>query len=180
MRRKAQPSFWLAAALIPLLLLGAGSVDDMKEADDGLDVYFREGDLLALTDQSLPVYPGTKTGESTRLERDFPDAPPQIPHTVEDMYPITLDDNECLDCHHPDNAISSDDLPLPESHFTGPVMGKGGPGNAMIWVVKNYKKRKDLVGDRYNCNMCHSPQASNVTTPNNRFISARKKQKTRK
>jgi cytochrome c-type protein NapB len=179
MRCKAQHSLWLAATLAPLLILGAGSVDDMKEANDGLDMYFRDGDLLALTDQPLPIYPDTTAGESVMLERDFPDAPPQIPHTTEDMYPITLDENECLDCHHPENTVSKDDLPLPESHFKAPVMGKGAPGDPMIWVVKDYKI-KDIVGGRYNCNMCHTPQASNVKTPNNSFISARKAKKTKK
>jgi nitrate reductase cytochrome c-type subunit len=56
--------------------------------------------LLAITDQSLPVYPDTMAGESTKLALDFPDPPPQISHTIEDMYPITMDDNECFDCHH--------------------------------------------------------------------------------
>jgi cytochrome c-type protein NapB len=173
MRSKAQNSIRLVAAVAPLLLLGAGSADDMKEANDGLELYFRGADLLALADQSLPVYPDMKTGESIKLQRDFPDAPPQIPHTVEDMYPITTDENECLDCHHPENTLSKDDAPLPESHFRAPVMGKGGAGNPMIWVVKDYKVR-DRVGERYDCSMCHTPQASNVKTPNNRFISTRR------
>lgn len=180
MRRNARHRFWLLAALAPLLILGAGSADDMKEADDGLDMYFRDGGLLALTDQALTVYPDTKVGEAVKLDRDFPDAPPQIPHTVEDMFPITLDENECLECHHPENAISKEDVPVPESHFRAAVMGKGGPDDPMIWVVRDYKKLTDVVGARYNCNMCHTPQATNVDTPNNRFVSARKKQKQQK
>ncbi len=175
MRRTKQHSFWLAAAaLVPLLILGAGSVDKMKEPSDGLDMYFRDMALLALTDQPLPNFPDTAAGDSKLLARDFPDAPPQIPHTVEDMYPITASENECLECHHPDNASSKEDSPVPESHFKAPVMGKGGSQNPMLWVVKDYKKIKDVVGARYNCSMCHTPQARNVDTPNSRFISARK------
>lgn len=177
MRRRMRHSFWLAAALVPLLVLGAGSADNKKEADDGMDMYFRDGDLLALTKQELPAYPDTAAGESNSLGRDFPDAPPQIPHTVEDMYPITAEDNECLECHSPENATSKDDVPLPESHFKAPVMGKGGPDDPMVWVVKDYKKSDELFGARYNCNMCHTPQATNVSTPSNRFVAARKKQK---
>jgi len=179
MRRKMQNSFWLAAALALLALACAGSVDDTKKADDGsgdgLPMAFRDADLLATTDQLLPVYPDTIAGESKKLARDFPDAPPQIPHTVEDMYPITMDDNECLDCHHPENATSKEDLPLPESHFEAPIMGKGDPGDSMVWVVKDYEKNDDVFGARYNCDMCHTAQANNVATPNNRFISARRK-----
>lgn len=176
MRHKPRHRTWLVAAVISLLTLGAGSVDEKKEAKDGLDVYFRQTDLLALADQSLPVYPNTKAGESAKLGRDFPDAPPGIPHTVEDMYPISVDDNACLECHHPDSATSKKDSPLPESHFSAPVMGKGDPGDPMIWVVKDYKM-KDRVGARYNCSMCHTPQASNVKTPDNRFTPAKKKRK---
>lgn len=175
MGRKAPNSFWLAAVLALLVTACAGSVDDKEKSSDGLDMYFRDGDLLALTEQSLPVYPDAMAGESETLSRDFPDAPPQIPHTVEDMYPILIDDNECLECHHPENATSKEDVPLPESHFNAPVMGKGKPGDSMAWVVKDYKKNDDVFGARYNCDMCHTPQANNVDTPNNRFVSAQKK-----
>ena len=34
-----------------------------------------------------------------------------------------------------------------------------------------------VVSARYNCNMCHTAQANNVDTQNNRFVSARKKMK---
>jgi len=39
----------------------------------------------------------------------------------------------------------------------------------------DYQKNDDVFGARYNCNMCHTAQASNVDKPNNRFVSARKK-----
>lgn len=178
MRRNMRHSTWLLTALIPLLALWTGAAGaDGKEVDDGLDMYFRETDLLELARQSVTVYPESKAGESKMLLRDFPDAPPQIPHTVKDMYPITVDDNECLQCHHPENITSKKDIPVPESHFTAAVMGKGAADDPMLWVVKDYKKVDDLVGARYNCSMCHTPQATNVDTPNNRFMSARKKMK---
>lgn len=175
MRCKAQHSFWLLAALVPLLTLGAGSQKESVEPDDGLDVYFRDADLLALTDQALPTYPETDAGESTLIPRDFPDAPPQISHTVAEMLPITGNDNECLTCHHPENAVEGSDVPVPVSHFQAAVMGKGGPKDAMVWVVKDYKKMKDVVGARYHCNMCHTPQATNVKDLDNGFVPARKK-----
>ena len=179
MRRRMRLSIGLAAALTPLLLLGGGSIDKTTEADDGMDVYFRSTDLLALSEQGLPKYPDTPAGEAGSLGRDFPDAPPQIPHTIEDMYPITLDDNECLECHLPENA-GKDDIPTPESHFKEVVMGKGDPGDPMVWVVKDYTKIDDLVGARYNCDMCHTPQAGNVNTPTSTFVSMRKAQNDKK
>jgi cytochrome c-type protein NapB len=170
MRRRAQLSFWLPAILVvPLLLVAAGG-DKSKEVDDGMDIYFRNAGLMALSEQPLPVYPDAEAGEAKKYERAFADAPPQIPHTTEDMYPITGDDNECLECHHPDNAVSKADSPLPETHFERAVMAKGGAGDAMVWKVASYEQAKDVVGSRYNCNMCHTPQASNVDTPATSFV----------
>jgi nitrate reductase cytochrome c-type subunit len=164
-RPSAQLSLVLLPALLIPLLLGATA----KEVDDGIDVYFRDADLGALADQALPVYPDVEAGESKLLERDFPDAPPQISHTVEDMYPITMGDNECLNCHHPENTTGKEDAPLPETHFERAVMARGKKGEPMVWVVANYETAKDVVGNRYNCSMCHTPQATNVRTPENSF-----------
>jgi hypothetical protein len=47
----------------------------------------------------------------------------------------------------------------------------------MVWVVKDYQKNDDVFGARYNYNMCRTAQANNVDTPNDRFVSARKKMK---
>jgi len=173
----------LVAALVPGALLGAcaGTTDEGSPKDasssasrtsDDIVVFFRVASLESLSDQALPEYPDADPGESTKIARDFPDAPPQIPHAVEDMYPITLGGNECLDCHLPENA-SGDDIPLPESHFQTPVMGKGSAHEPMAWVVKDYRQSQDVAGARYNCNMCHTPQATNVSTPKNSFDSPR-------
>ena len=89
MRRRTQASWWLVGIVVPLLLLGAGGGDLAKEADDGIDVYFRDTDLEALAKQDAARFPVTDAGESELIKRSFPDAPPSIPHTVEDMYPIT-------------------------------------------------------------------------------------------
>jgi nitrate reductase cytochrome c-type subunit len=173
MRRRAQPSLWIVIFLLPLLAAGASASD--KEVDDGIDVYFRDVDLMALSDQDLEKYSSAEAGESKRLGRAFPDAPPQIPHAVEGMYPIGLESNECIDCHHPDNVTGKEDLPLPKSHFSRPVMGKTGQGEAMAWVVKRYEYAKDVVGSRYDCSMCHTPQATNVDTPASSFVRVERK-----
>ena len=187
MRRRLGSDFWLLAVLVavfvPGALLGAcagtteegslkGAGSSTPEARDGMDVFFRDASLESLSDQALPKYPDADAGDSTKIARDFPDAPPQIPHAVEDMYPITLAGNECLECHLPENA-TGDDVPLPESHFKAPVMGKGAAHEPMVWVVKDYRQTQDVTGARYNCNMCHTPQATNVSTPKNGFDSPR-------
>ena len=43
----------------------------------------------------------------------------------------------------------------------------------MVWKVASYEKVKDVVGGRYNCSMCHTPQATNVDTPKNSFVRAK-------
>ena len=39
--------------------------------------------------------------------------------------------------------------------------------------IKKFQEIQDLMGARYNCNMCHTPQATNVATPENSFDSPR-------
>lgn len=167
MRRMTRHTLWIPVLLAPLLAAPASAGE--PEVNDGLDVYFRDVDLGALSEQALPKYIDAEPGESKLLERSFEGAPPQISHTVEDMLPILADENECLECHHPDNAVEEGDLPFPKSHLERPVMARGGEGDAMVWVVKGYEEAKDLVGSRYSCTMCHAPQATNVRTPRNLF-----------
>ena len=171
MRHRARLSPWLLVlSMLPALVTGSVMADEKKESGDGLEIYFRSSALAALSDQALAKYPNIDAGESNTFERPFPDAPPQISHTVEDMLPIGLDDNECLECHHPENAMEGQDIPLPESHFQRAQMAKGKAGQPMVWVVQGYEKAKDVAGTRYSCNMCHTPQAINVSTPRSNFV----------
>jgi nitrate reductase cytochrome c-type subunit len=174
MRSATRRRSWLGTLfLLPLLVGGAGGGEKAPEVDDGIDVYFRDADLGALADQDLEKYIETDAGESTPLDRAFPDAPPQIPHTVEDMLPITAGSNDCLDCHHPDNVTDEEERPIPKSHFRRAVMAKGKKGEAMAWVVRGYEKTEDVVGARYDCSMCHAAQATNVRTPRTDFVAVK-------
>jgi cytochrome c-type protein NapB len=153
-----------------LVLLGIGGAGSAPEPDDGIDVYFRDADLGALSAQGLEHYRTHEPGESERIERAFPGAPPQIPHSIEDLEPISLGENECLECHHPENASEGEDVPLPDSHFEHAVLGSGAAGDPMVVVVKGYRLVKDEHGSRYNCTMCHTPQAIDVDTPPSLFV----------
>jgi len=169
MRNRRVLAPWILGFFLLACAGGPGTREEVAEHEDPINIYFRDGDLEVMTDQDLEVYIETEAGESEKLDRSFDDAPPQIPHTVDGMLPITSDDNECLECHHPDNVISKKDLPYPKTHVERPVMAAGGTDDAMVWVVKGYEETKDLVGTRYNCTMCHAPQATNVKTPYNDF-----------
>jgi cytochrome c-type protein NapB len=170
---RQQAMGWTAALVVPLLLAGcalwAGGSDEVA-VGDGMDVYFRNAPLPDLSDQLAAAYDDGDPGDGKLLERAFPGAPPQIPHTVDDMLPILAEDNECLNCHHPENAESKKDSPLPESHFEKPMMGKGGKGSAMVWVVKGYEDHPDQFSQRYDCVMCHAPQATNVKDIDTTFV----------
>jgi len=170
MRRRRQLDRRALPFLAALALAGGVAAGDKNlEVDDGLDVYFRDADIAALSDQPLPHYIESEPGESKLLERSFPGAPPQIPHSVVDLLPITASDNECIDCHHPDNVTGKEDAPIPKSHFQRAVMAQGKKEDPMVWVVAGFQQTEDLAGTRYNCNMCHTPQATNVKTPKSSF-----------
>lgn len=161
----------LTLPLVALAGFAVGGEDDKSEVEDGLDVWFRDADLEAMSSPPVTTYIEAAAGESTLLERAWTTAPPSIPHTTEDMLPILLDENECVECHHPDNTTSKKDKPLPDSHFQRPLLGAGPEGDPMAWKVTGYEAGDDLFGARWNCVMCHTPQAENVNTPATTFIS---------
>jgi nitrate reductase cytochrome c-type subunit len=168
MRCKPQLEWLLIGLALALCPVGASGGDFDNESADGLDVFFRDTELASLAKQELAIYSVVDAGESERIDRLFPDAPPQIPHSVEDMFSISPDGNDCLDCHHPENA-GSDDIPIPKTHFRRAVMAGGSKSDPMVWVVKGFEDADDLVGTRFNCSMCHVPVANNARVIENNF-----------
>lgn len=143
-------------------LAEAPAAGPAKETDDGIDVLFRDVELLSTAPQAQEVYNESAPGESRKLERAYPGAPPQVPHEMDSMLPITRETNDCLECHLPENATEKEDVPTPKSHFERPIVGEGKPGEAMVTVVRGYEAQQALLGSRYNCDMCHVQQATNV------------------
>jgi len=157
---------WFLCALAATALLAASSDRaPEKEVDDGLDVRFREVEILSTAPQAQETWGESDPGESQKLERAYPGAPPQVPHEMESMLPITLEANDCLECHLPENATEEKDVPTPKSHFERPLLGTGAAGQAMATVVRGYEAQKELLGSRYNCNTCHVAQATNIDPP---------------
>ncbi len=175
MLEKPSRPLWILAVVAAVFMLGTDAQE--AEVDDGVDMYFRDVDLSAASPQHLETYIDVEPGESMLLERAYPGAPPQISHTVEDMLPVKGNDNECIECHHPDNVTGEEDAPIPESHFKYPVMAKGKKNEPMISKVGGYKKGDDVWGARFNCTMCHTPQATNVKTPRSTFIREKEESK---
>ncbi|GAB6065296.1 nitrate reductase cytochrome c-type subunit [Aquifex pyrophilus] len=95
-------------------------------------------------------YPKAPPGASKRFQRAYENAPPQIPHSIEGMFPITLKNNACLSCHMPDVAKQIGATPLPPSHFIDFYhLPKG-----------KILKLSDVDKARWNCLLCHRPQAN--------------------
>jgi cytochrome c-type protein NapB len=91
-------------------------------------------------------YPTTEAGKSDRIAKSYHTAPPMVPHTVEEYLPITMENNECLECHDKPKLIDrkyikGKKLAMPESHYGG----FGGTGD-----------KDEVSGARYTCVQCHA------------------------
>ncbi|MGP1561508.1 MAG: nitrate reductase cytochrome c-type subunit [Helicobacteraceae bacterium] len=112
-------------------------------------------------------YSKSEPSSGYKIDRSFQDAPPLIPHDTEGMFPITAQNNQCIECHMPEIAKEINATPIPASHFIDfrPKMKyahkKYENSVRENQVVMN--ERAELSSTRFNCNQCHVPQA--VTKP---------------
>ena len=114
-------------------------------------------------------------GSGHKIKRAFQDAPPMIPHDVEGMVPIKINDNQCIACHDPMVAESMGATPYPSSHMTNfrPVHTYNTNGfSKSIDNMKNetaIKAETKLVGARFNCTQCHASQSGDDLAVENTF-----------
>lgn len=89
-------------------------------------------------------YAAKEPGETQKLSRPYPGAPPVIPHAVADQQ-IRRANNSCLDCHVDGEEIADGHTAtkIPASHYQGAA-----------------RTEQALAGMRYNCMQCHVPQAA--------------------
>jgi len=118
-------------------------------------------------------------GESQIIARAFENAPPMIPHTVEGMLPITINNNQCSTCHV-DSAPYDKNIPsVPKSHFTdyrpmtaiasnGKITKEGKEVDNTSDHLTASKELATLSGSRFNCSQCHAPQTM-TDAPANEF-----------
>jgi len=122
-------------------------------------------------------YSTTYTGSGHKIKRAFQDAPPMIPHDVEGLLPITINNNQCLGCHMPDEAKSMGmgATPIPSSHFLDMRPKHNFDGKQFSKAIDNMKnetsikKSKKLYGGRFNCSQCHAPQSGEDLAVKNTF-----------
>ncbi len=115
-------------------------------------------------------YSDAYAGSGKMYNRAFQDAPPMIPHDVEGMLPITINNNSCTGCHMPQVASSMNATAIPESHFidfrpTSRAIGGTNTSSADMKDI-SIKKMDKLAGARFNCSACHAPQSEGQLVEN--------------
>jgi cytochrome c-type protein NapB len=128
-----------------LILVGSTVV---WAASDG--VYSLRGDK-ALEAPSVPTAAITWQDGEGKINRNYAQQPPMIPHTTED-FTIDQDGNSCLDCHNWKSEVPGA-TKVGVSHFL----------NRKNQALSNISPR------RYFCNQCHVPQINAKPLVSNTF-----------
>jgi len=132
----------LTCALLTLSLQAGAADKGLTEEQMGLSKTSVNVDPDPATFEYRQADPST----SGVLPRAYVGAPPQVPHSLDGMIPITRDSNTCVSCHQlPDQVgkkkVKGEPTAVPATHYTD---------------VKN----NALNMGRYNCTQCHTPQAN--------------------
>jgi cytochrome c-type protein NapB len=171
----------IGLATAALLIVGCSAAQSVSEESLGL----RKSDLYVesnATHGDATKYSTDAAGTSQKIPRAFQDAPPMIPHDIDGMTPITIDNNQCVSCHMPEIASSVGATAVPASHLTNfrPAVAMSKDGKLMYngeavdptasskSNVTSIKSNGDkLAGARFNCTQCHAPQSVGVAVQNN-------------
>ena len=134
----------------------AQAEDAIKDSDTGLS----KQSVFEVPTPEAFNYQGVMPGTDPVYQRAYPGAPPQIPHNIELMTPVTAAVNFCLSCHGSSKELSQPlkgkPTPIPASHYTD-------------LRHQPDKAAKKLVGVRYVCTQCHVPQADVAPLVKNKF-----------
>jgi cytochrome c-type protein NapB len=131
------------ATCFTALAFAADSAKSMR----GIDV--------AAPDQTAETkaYVGKRPGTQAPVARTFSTQPPVIPHAVENFDEITLETNQCMDCHSAANFKKKNAPVVGQSHF----------------IDREGKKLTEASAGRYNCVTCHVPQVDAPPLVENSF-----------
>lgn len=172
-------TFGIATAALVFVVGCSAATKSVSEEEIGLRTTTLYTEDKTVADKTQ--YGTAPAGTSTKFERAYENAPPMIPHDIEGLLPITIDNNQCLGCHEPAVAESMGATPIPKSHFTDlrPVteLNKDGKIVKEGKVVENtsdiktvsLKSGETLIGARFNCSQCHAPQSQGNNVPKNDF-----------
>ena len=122
-------------ALVPVVIsVPSGTPDD--------DIGLAKGSVFEVLHPEAVVPNISDPGDEPVLHRAFLDAPPLIPHGISEFLPISLSENQCIECHAVEEKEEGEPTPIPETHFRD---------------LRNAPEtlRTDPAGARYVCTTCH-------------------------
>lgn len=154
-----KPSKGLLAVSVGVSFVLMSVAQAVKQVISEEELGYRNSSLY--TEEIAPPkveFPTEPPGSSKKFSRAYENAPPQIPHSVEGLVPIKPGQNACLGCHMPEVAKTVGATPIPKTHIAIDLFTKGG-------------KKEELKIDpaRYQCVMCHAPQAKTEPLVKNVF-----------
>jgi len=183
MKLTSKITIGLATAALLIIGCSAPSVSKPSVSEESLGL--RKSNLYAESDAThgdATKYSTSAAGSGYKIQRAFQDAPPMIPHDIEGMTPITIDNNQCVSCHMPEIAASVGATSVPPSHLTnfrpatamtkdGKLMNNGevvDPAASTKTNAISIKSTGDkLAGARFNCTQCHAPQSEGLAVESN-------------
>ncbi len=120
--------------------------------DDELS--YRNEPLLDDSGTPAVIFDSPDPGDSQMENRAFENSPPVIPHNTDDLLPITMDENSCIECHLPEAAADVGATSVPASH---------------LFDIRRDKQLDSLNPANYNCTQCHAAQANTGELVGNTF-----------
>jgi cytochrome c-type protein NapB len=105
------------------------------------------------------TYSDGKPGYNDPLPRAWENAPPQIPHQVDEFLPIVAADNQCLDCH---------DIPgyIGKPKNTDRTRKSKSPMSRAHYASSDLD---EVDGARFICTQCHVPQTDAAPLVDNTY-----------
>ena len=141
------------AILTAICLAAATAACNMKTDDmasgpiEDLNMGLSKTSVFDTPTPDLYDYSDAKPGYNDRLARAWEELPPLVPHRTEEYLPVTIEDNQCLDCHDVPKYI---DKPL----NTDRTVKNKSPMSRNHYASMDLE---DLDGARFNCTQCHVP-----------------------
>jgi cytochrome c-type protein NapB len=145
MKRTVTLSMALAAALLFGCTQQFAGVKSMR----GVDVAAQD------KADAEKTYVGKKPGLQPKVARTFSTQPPVIPHALENFDEVSLEANQCMECHGATVYQKKNAPKIGDSHFINPATGQ---------------KLADGSMARHNCTQCHVPQVDAKPLVENAFV----------
>jgi cytochrome c-type protein NapB len=147
---------WTALLVFSLILGGVLAIPDGPRAIPDTEVGLSKASVFDTPAPEMIQRNESEPGDQSVIAPGFPDEPRLIPHGIGDYLPITLDENQCVDCHAVEEKEPGEPTPIPRSHY---VDMRHAPEDV----------QDEVAGARYNCVSCHISPGENPLLVDNAF-----------